>query len=129
MEEIKVWDEEKPTYNVLTVNIIYAVRLALIFSAISQLYRIYFFFLFDYYLTMLFDYYWLFYSYQVSMLGVPTMIGYVYISQTFEWMSMIFVITTQKNRRVEEILYDQQNPNSKEVRAYQNKKNGRNNYK
>jgi hypothetical protein len=55
---------------------------------------------------MLEENYWINYCYQLSMIVVPYVIEYVYISQIFEWMAMVFVIMTQKNRRVEEILYD-----------------------
>jgi hypothetical protein len=42
---------------------------------------------------------------------------------------MIFVIVTQKDRRIEEILFDQQNPNSNQKRHYSKRKPGKNNYK
>jgi len=58
------------------------------------------------------------------------MVEFVYITQTFEWLSLLFVIVTQKDRRVEEILFDQQNPNLKSKRAYKlSKKKKRNNYR
>lgn len=43
------------------------------------------------------------------MIFVPFAVEYVYISQIFEWMAMVFVIVSQKSRTVDEILYDQQN--------------------
>lgn len=56
---------------------------------------------------MLVTYYWISYTYQCVMILVPYAIEFVYISQIFEWMAMLFVITSQKTRTVDEILYDQ----------------------
>lgn len=59
---------------------------------------------------------------------LPFFIEYVYIVQVFEWQAMIFVIVTQKRRRVEEIMYDHSNPGHREKRSYRKGTDRRNNY-
>jgi hypothetical protein len=106
--DIKEYAYDRPTYNVLTIFIVKALQVMLVLSIISTSFRCLFFFLSGSYLNVvLHNNYDLYFVYQLVMVLVPSSIEYVYTCQIFEWMAMLFVIVTQKDRRIEEILFDQ----------------------
>ena len=49
---------------------------------------------------------------------------FVYIILAYEWMSMIFIICTQRKKRIEEIFFDQNHPGLKGKRKYTFKSDG-----
>jgi len=53
-------------------------------------------------------------------------LNFLFVMQTFEWAIMLYMIRTQANRRLEEILYDHNHENPTEKRGKNQKTYRRN---
>ena len=51
---------------------------------------------------------------------------FLYIIQAYEWIAMIFIICSQRNKRIEEIYFDKNHSSLKGKRKYENKSEGNN---
>ena len=58
---------------------------------------------------------WFYFVYLVFYRFPNTLIEWIYVLLMYEWISMIYIITTQKDRKAEEILFDYNNENMDEA--------------
>ena len=90
---MKVYTHDKPTYCILTVYVIHSLRLAICVSLMECLLRLVFTVFGDRYADFILkDNSWLQYIYQINFCIMTYTMELVYISQTCEWMGMLFII-------------------------------------
>ena len=95
----------------------------------TSIFRLFFMLLQEQYLHFVRNTYPLYYFYQILFCVSTYSIDILYVLQIYEWAAMIFVITSQKNRRLEEITYDLHTTNLKDKRSYSRGRDGYNNYR
>lgn len=107
-ERSELYQKEHPTYCVLAVYILRTLQAAQSIGLLVMWMR-FVFILMGYHYTnlILFREYWLYYLYQLLAQVVPFSMEFMYISQICEWMAMLYILKYQKQRKIEEILYDQ----------------------
>lgn len=111
-------NKEHPTYCVITLYIIYCVELNLLLAILIQLFRFFFVcFGTNFVRVIIQENLWVFNVYMVLVPLSGYFMEFVFVMQIFEWSALIFLILSQKNKLIEEILFDLMHP-SDLVREY-----------
>ena len=104
-------DNRHPSYCIYTLFVIYCVQINLLVAILVQTIRFSFVCLGTHFVKVIIENnYWMWYSYQIMFPLSAYFMEFIFMMQGCEWSILIFMICNQRNKLIEEILFDLHNP-------------------